>query len=65
MAPRTQDTATTPRMPTTRVPELLRAPIEAPADRTLRAVIPLGYQKVRPEGGQPYAQLRATARVDR
>ncbi len=35
------------------------------ADVTLRAVFPLGYQEVRPEGGQPYAQLRVAARVDR
>ena len=35
------------------------------ADVTLRDVTPLGYQEVQPEAGEPFAQLRVAARVDR
>lgn len=35
------------------------------ADVTLRDVVPLGYQEVRPQGGVPFAQLRVAARVGR
>jgi 8-oxo-dGTP pyrophosphatase MutT (NUDIX family) len=34
------------------------------ADVTVRDVVPLGYQEVRPDGGEPFAQLRVVARVD-
>lgn len=34
------------------------------ADVTVRDVVPLGYQEVRADGGEPFVQLRAAARVD-
>ncbi len=34
------------------------------ADITLRDVVPLGYQEVRSDDAEPYAQLRVAARVD-
>lgn len=35
------------------------------ADVTVRDVVPLGYQEVRAEGAEPFAQLRVVAQVDR
>ena len=31
---------------------------------TVRGVVPLGYQEVRPEAGEPFARLRVAARVE-
>lgn len=35
------------------------------ADVTVRDVVPLGYQEVRTDAGEAFAQLRVAARVDR
>ncbi|MEZ0095945.1 NUDIX hydrolase [Streptacidiphilus sp. EB129] len=35
------------------------------ADVAVRDVVPIGYQEVRPDAGEAFAQLRVAARVDR
>ena len=42
----------------------LRREVLEEADVTVRDVVPLGYQEVRPDGAEPFAQLRVVARVD-
>ena len=42
----------------------LHRELRAEAAVTVRDVIPLGYQEVHRSGAEPYAQLRAVARVD-
>jgi 8-oxo-dGTP diphosphatase len=42
----------------------LHRELRAGADVTVGDVIPLGYQEVRPSGAEPYARLRAVARVE-
>jgi 8-oxo-dGTP diphosphatase len=41
----------------------LRREVLEEADITLRDVVPLGYQEVRSEDSEPFAQLRVAARV--
>jgi 8-oxo-dGTP pyrophosphatase MutT (NUDIX family) len=42
----------------------LRREVLEEADVTLRELVPLGYQEVRPARAEPYAQLRVAARLD-
>jgi 8-oxo-dGTP pyrophosphatase MutT (NUDIX family) len=42
----------------------LRREVLEEADVTVRDVVPLGYQEVCPDGGEPFVQLRVVARVD-
>lgn len=42
----------------------LRREVLEEADVTLRDVVPLGFQEVRTDGGDPFVQLRVVARVE-
>lgn len=42
----------------------LRREVLEEADVTLRDVVPIGYQEVRADGGDPFVQLRVVARVE-